>query len=462
MGKGRNRVAQFVGRAWDQVKRNQAVRLAGRAWDQVKSPLYRNAFFIMVASIVGLVLGFVFLVIVYKVYPNLSDVGYAVTMVNTVAFLVGVGSLGLPIGLIRFLPESDDPPALINTSLSIAGAFTAVLAIVFMLGLRIWAPGLVVVFGRPEYIPIIALTALAYGFAPVLDQAAIAMRRADLFAIRITLFAILKIPLPFLFVASGAFLSGTLGVYLSYAVGAAVSVVVMACLLLPRVVPGYWPRPRFSRRRLRAMIRFSTGNWVAGLIGSAGNLLLTLLILNTVQQRPAETTAVYYAATAMAGVLLVIPQATMTSLYAEASQRNSDRRGDERRAILLSIVLLLPGILVTWLFADTLLGLFDLESFERLGTVPLQILSLASIPAFLNSIFGTRVRVRKEVVPLIVSALIGTVVTLVFGYALLLSQGIVGLAIAAVVGQAASTPYLLFVAGQPIEAEPMVAPPVQP
>jgi len=444
--------------------RDRVQRFVGRAWDQAKTPLYRNAFFIMLASIIGSGLGFFFWVVVYKVY-KLSDAGYAVTMVNTLAFLVGVGSLGLPIALIRFLPESDDSAALINTSLSVAGGLTAALAIVFMLGLSIWAPGLVVVFGRPEYIIIITLTAMAFAFGPVLDQAAIAVRRADLYAIRTTLLAALKIPLPLLFVGVSALLGGTLGIYMSFSAAFAASVVVMAYLLLPRVIPGYRPRPRLSRRRLRPMFAFSIGNWVAGLIGSAGSLLLTLLIINlprTVTATPAEFTAVYYAATVMAGILLVIPQATMTSLYAEASQRNANRRSDERRAIVLSIALLLPGILGMWVFADRLLGLFDLESYASLGTVPLQILSLTSIPAFLNSVFGTRVRVRKEVIPLIVSAAIGTAVTLVLGYFLLQSNGLVGLAIAAVLGQAASTPYLLVVAGQPMEEEPMVAPPPRP
>jgi O-antigen/teichoic acid export membrane protein len=380
-------------------------------------------------------------------------------MVNTVAFLAGVGTLGLPIALIRFLPESDDPAALINTSLTISGVLTAALAILFMVGLPIWGAGLVVVFGRPEYIAIIALTAMAFAFGPVLDQAAIAVRRADLFAFRTGLFAALKIPLPVLFVALGTVLSGTLGVYMSLSVGYAASAIVMAYIAIPRVIPGYRPRPRISRPGLRPMFAFSIGNWVAGLIGSAGSLLLTLLIINTVTGIPAESTAVYYAATVMAGILLVIPQATMTSLYAEASQRNADRRGDERRAIALSVVLLIPGIAGMWLFADRLLGLFDLKQYANLGTVPLQILSLTSIPAFLNSVFGTRVRVRKEVVPLIVSAAIGTGVTLVLGYLLLQSNGLVGLSIAVVIGQAASTPYLLVVAGKPMEAEPMAAPP---
>jgi len=443
--------------------RQRMQRLVGRAWDEARSPLYRNAFFIMLASLIGSLLGFVFLYVVYQTY-DLTDAGYAATMVNTVTFLVGIGSLGMPIALVRFLPESDDPTALVNTSLSISGVLSAALALAFVASLGFWSPNLLVVFGHPVYLLIIPLTALAYAFGPVLDQAAIALRRADLFAIRVVLLSVIKVPLPILFVTAFAtVLGGTLGVYMSWSLSFAVSVIVVGLVLLPRVIPGYRPRPRLSRRRLRPMFRFSVGNWLAGLIGSAGSLLLTLLIINTLPKATASTaTAVYYAVTVMAGILTVIPQATMTSLYAEASQRNANRRRDERRAIALSIALLIPAIVGMWVFADILLRLFEKPTLADLGAQPLRILSLSSIPVFLNSVFGTRVRVRKEIIPLIVSAAIGSAVTLGLGYVLLQSSGLVGLAIAVVIGQAASTPYLLVVAGRPMEEEPMLAPTPRP
>ncbi len=443
--------------------RQRMQRLVGRAWDEARSPLYRNAFFIMLASLIGAPLGFVFLYVVIQTY-NLTDAGYAATMVNTITFLVGIGSLGLPIALIRFLPESDDPPALVNTSLSIAGALSAVLALVFVLGLGIWAPNLRLIFDNPVYLLIIPLTAIAYAFGPVLDQAAIGIRRADIFAIRVGTLSVTKIPLPLLFVlAFRDKLGGTLGVYMSWTVSFAISVIVVGFVLLPRVLPGFRPRPRLSRSRLRLMFRFSVGNWVASLIGGAGSLLLSLLIINTLPKDTGSTaTAVYYAVTVMAGILLVIPQATMSSLYAEASQRNAERRRDERRAIGLSVALLIPGIIAMWALADVLLRLFENPTLADQGADPLRILTLSSIPVFLNSVFGTRLRVRKEIIPLIVSAAIGSAVTLGLGYALLQSSGLVGLAIAVVIGQAASTPYLLVVAGRPMEEEPMLAPTPRP
>lgn len=450
--------------------RNRMAQFVGRAWDQVKSPLYRNAFFIMLSSIIGNALGLLFWIVAFRFY-DLTDAGFALTMVNTVAFLAGVASLGLPIALIRFLPESDGQKSLVNTALTIAGALSAAIALVFILGISWWAPGLVVVFGRIEYIPIVVVTAMAYAFGPILDESAIAMRRADLSMWRTTLFALVKIPLPVVFsIWLGTTLGGTLGVYASWSIAYGVSVLIAAFLFLPRAIPGYRPTPRLSRRRLRPMFAFSTGNWAASLVGSAGALLLPLLIINTLQTMPsgvavapAAAVAIYYAATVIAGTLSVIPAATMTSLYAEASQRNAQRARDERRAILLAVTLLVPGIIAMWMFAAPLLSLlFALDRNADLGVTPLRLLSLASIPAFLNSVLSTRVRVRKQVIPLIVSSSIATVVTLALGYLMLLAYGLPGLAASVVLGLASATPYLYLVAGKPMEAEPIEPAPTVP
>ena len=161
--------------------------LAGRMWGEAKEPLYRNAIFIMASSVIGTGLGFFFWVIVYQVYDP-SDAGYGVTLTSTIAFLAGVATLGLGIGLIRFLPEADEPASLINSSLSISGLVGLALAFVFVLGAGIWAPELDFI-QNPLYVAAILVTGMAYAFAPILDNAAIGLRRADLATWRNTVFS---------------------------------------------------------------------------------------------------------------------------------------------------------------------------------------------------------------------------------------------------------------------------------
>ena len=439
--------------------------LAGRMWGEAKEPLYRNAIFIMASSVIGTGLGFFFWVIVYQVYDP-SDAGYGVTLTSTIAFLAGVATLGLGIGLIRFLPEADEPASLINSSLSISGLVGLALAFVFVLGAGIWAPELDFI-QNPLYVAAILVTGMAYAFAPILDSAAIGLRRAELATWRNTAFSLIKIPLPLVFVlAFSGPLGGRMGVYLSIAVAFGVSVVLMGVAFLPWSLPGYRPRPRLSRRLVRPIFAFSVGNWIAAIVGSAGILLLPFLILRTIGQAGADDAGYFYAAYTVAGLLYVIPGATMTSLLAESSQQGAQRRQDERKAILLSLGLLAPGIAAMWVLARFILELFvsgtaESEIVERAVT-PLRILAFAAIPAFLNGLLGTRLRIQKRVVPLIASAVAGTAVTLGAGYVLLLSMGLDGLAIAFVVGQVAAAPILWATARSPVDAAPIELVPTPP
>ncbi|MGQ0796955.1 MAG: lipopolysaccharide biosynthesis protein, partial [Methanobacteriota archaeon] len=217
-----------------------------------------------------------------------------------------------------------------------------------------------------------------------------------------------------------------------------------------------------SRRRLRHMFLFSMGKWIASVVGCGAVLLLPILIVNTLGAAEVANAAFFYAAATIAGLLYIIPNATMTSFLAEASQQNAQRRRDERKAILLSLALLAPGIVGMSIVGGPLLALFNDPGYVASGTQPLRILSLGSIPVFLNGVFGTRVRIRKQTWPLIAAATLETAVTLGLGYFLLVRVGLEGLAYAFVAGQAAATPLLWLTAGAPVEAEPVEPTPVPP
>ena len=440
--------------------RNRMVQLVGRGWDQVKSPLYRNAFFIMLTSVIGNGLGFFFWLIIGNTRAG-QDAGAAVVLFQTLAFVGTIGNLGLGIGLIRYLPETDDKTSLINAGLTLAGLVSLVLSIGFLVAVPLLLPGLTFVLQQPFYILTIIACTVALGLGPIIDSAAIAARRADLQTIRNTIFAVLKIPLALGVVVV---LSGRAGVFLSLALAFGVSVVV-AAFLLRRVFRGYFPRPNLQLSRVRPIFRFSFGNYIAGVIATAGTTLPTALIIDALGPIEGPTNAFYfYVALVVATLLYIIPSATLTSFYAEASQTNADHRKGERQAILLSVGLLIPAIAVMWLFSDTMLRWFGVAGIAEEAVTPLRILTFASIPVFLNGVLGTRVRVRKRTLPLIIAATITSVITLGLGWLLLQNPdlGIDGLAYAYVLGQAAATPYLYIEAREAYEAIPAEPPLGQP
>src|SRR5216117_1854690 len=413
--------------------RDRVVQLVGRGWDQVKGSLYRNAIFIMLTSVISSGLGFFFWLVIGNAYDK-NDVGSAIVLFQTLGFIGTLGSLGIGVGLIRYLPETKDQTALVNAGLTISGVVTLVLSLVFLALLPLVLPNLAFVLQFPLYIATILAATVALGLAPILDSTSIAARRAELQTWRNTIFAFLKIPLAF-----------------------GVSVVVLGVWLLPRAVPGYRPRTEFRIERIRPILRFSLGNYVAIVIGAAGSLLPTPLIYDVLGPFQGPPNAAYfYIALIVASLLYIIPGSAFTSFYAEASQKNMDRRRGDRDAILLSVGLLIPAIAAMWFFSEPMLRLFGDPAYADQAVTPLRILSFASIPVFINGILGTRVRVRKRTLPLIVSATIATVITLGLGFVLLQNPdlGIDGLAYAYVLGQVAATPYLFYEAREAFDAVP--------
>ena len=432
-------------------------RLAGKAWRLATEPLYRNAFLIMLSSVIGSGLGFFFWLAVGRFYAT-TDVGYAVALFQTLSFLAALAHLGMGTAIIRFLPETEEQAALVNTSATVVGLGALLLAGVFLVGVTVFVPDLSFIQGNPVYPVVVLAATLAIALTTIYDQASYAMRRADVLTWRTFVTSVVKIPLAVGF-AFVLLTQGRLGVFLALALSFLVGVLLEALVLLPRILRGFRPRPQLAFGHVRPMLRFSLGNYAANSIGAAGALLLPILILNVAGRTAAASVAYYYIGSIVAGLLNIIPSGVFTSFYAEASQKNANRPVDERRAILLSVGLLLPGIGVLWFFSQHMLTWFGNPAYASGAVGVLHVLIFGSIPAFLNTLLATRIRVRKRSAPLIVGSAISTVVILGLGVLLLERYGIEGLAIAAVLGSAAATPYYYAVARKSFREE---APPLEP
>lgn len=436
---------------------DSAKRLIGRLWGEAGTSLYRNAIFLMLTSVLGQALGFFFWVIVTYVYDK-HDIGFAIALFTTISFVSTLALAGFNVSLIRYLPEAEDQGDLLNTALTLVGIASLFLALGFLVVIAVFGLDLSFVLASPAYELAVLGGVVACALGPILDSAAVALRRADVPMWRTVAVGVLKIPLALAIAltVSATLGIGRFGVFVALVAAMGLSVAIEGFWLLPRALPGYFPWPRIDFGRLRPLMRFSNGNYAANTTAAAGSGLLPLLILETLGQSGADQVTYFYIASAVAGLLYVISGSAFLSFFAEASYRHADRHHDERRALILALGLLAPAIVVFWIFAHLVLQLFGSASstYADQATDPLRILTLASIPAVANNLLVTRVRVRRRTLPLIVGAIISSAVMLVLGSILLRSGGITGLAIAFVLASAAPTPYYWLVARKSFEGEP--------
>jgi len=437
--------------------RGRVQQLLTQSWGLATAPLYRNAILIMSSSIVGGASGFVFYLIIARFYA-VSDLGYAQGLFNTISFLATLALLGLSVALVRFLPEAENKAAMINTCLTLTGLTAIPLTVAFIAGIEFWLPSLDFILSSPVYWIVIVVTTLSITFAPILDQSGLAMRRADLILFRTVVASVLKIPIALLLLFF-AVTGGRLDIFIAISLPFGIGVAVEGGILMPRVLRGYRPKPSLDLTHIRPMFRFSTANYLAGTIGAADTLLLIPLIFAVLGRSSGPVQAAYFqVAAVVAGLLGVIPNAAFASFYAEASQKDAtsaSRHMAERHAIVLTLAILLPAIAGLWVFGRFILGLFaGTNSAYVEGSIgPLRILIFGSVTGLVNNLLGTRVLIRKQTRPLIVSATISSTVTLGLGYVLLVWGGITGLAAATVVGSLSQIPYLYLVARKSFGSE---------
>jgi O-antigen/teichoic acid export membrane protein len=107
-----------------------------------RSSLYNNAFYLMLNTACTSVLGFVFWFIMARYFSS-SDVGIGSALNSASGLVASFAGLGLCIGLVRFVPElKEGAVRLINSAFTLAGVAATVGALIYLAGVKHWAPAL--------------------------------------------------------------------------------------------------------------------------------------------------------------------------------------------------------------------------------------------------------------------------------------------------------------------------------
>src|SRR5689334_10735068 len=105
-------------------------------------PLYRSAYALMISSGAVSVLGVVYWAVATRLFEP-EVVGRSSSAIAALTFLAGLASLYLDGSLIRFLPRAGRAaPRIVRSAYLIAVTCSAVVALVFLLGIDVWAPRL--------------------------------------------------------------------------------------------------------------------------------------------------------------------------------------------------------------------------------------------------------------------------------------------------------------------------------
>lgn len=393
--------------------------------EQLKSAygvsLYRNAIYLVLNSVVGAVLGFVFWILAARLYSP-EEVGLASAVIAAASFLAMLSTVGLDYGLIRFIPNSGRKVnVLVNSCFTLSGAIAILVSLVFLAGIRIWSPALVFLLQNPFNFGSFVVIVITWSIWLLLFNVFVGQRKAGFALLQNVGYGFVRLAL----ILPLAFL-GAAGIFTSWGIGFTVIVIVGLLLLLPRLQSGYRPLPTIRKEAISEMAHFSFANYIVALISGVPFFIIPLMIVNLLG---AEQNAYYYIGYAVALPLLYIPRSVSFALFAEASH-NAEKLGQYvNRSLKFSFSLLIPAIIIIFLVGDKILLLFG-KGYSEQATQLLWILALSALPTAVNYAYYTKKRVEKQMKTVLSLSVLSLAITLGLSYLLLPAMGIIGAGIA--------------------------------
>jgi O-antigen/teichoic acid export membrane protein len=398
--------------------------------------LYRNAVYLVAYSAINSLTGVLFWIAAARLYDT-ESVGLASAVISAIGFVVLLSYLGFEQGLIRFLPDAGSRASdIINTCFTTSSLAAVILAGIFLAGLGVWSPALLVIRESPAFLASFIILSVAFMLSGFATHVFIARRRAGFALTQGTIFGLSRfIPLVFL---SPVLLS--LGIYASWGIAVAASMLIAIFWFLPRIIKGYRPMPQIKRAALTDMFHFSLANFVTSIFWALPVVVLPLMVVNILGT---EQNAYFYIGWNVASIIFIIPVGTSQSLFAEGSHSQEKLGQEVRKCLKISFVLVIPALIILLALGDKILWLFG-QAYTDNTTRLIWVIAPSVLPLTINYIYLSIKRIEKRMRSALILSAFVAVVTLGLSYILLPGTGILGAGLAWLAGQAGAAVFVVY------------------
>jgi O-antigen/teichoic acid export membrane protein/Ser/Thr protein kinase RdoA (MazF antagonist) len=412
--------------------------MISRIINHIRIPLFRNGYSLVLSSFGTSGLGIIYWIIAARLYrPEI--VGLNSAALSAVMFLALVAQFNLVNGLNRFLPAAGlQTRRMVVAAYLISGVMGAVVSLIFIAGLSMWAPSLSFLTSSPLFIATFVMFTVSWGLFALQDSALTGIRQAIWVPVKNIFFAIIKIVLLIVFVS----LIPAYGILVSWLIPVVLSLVGINFLLFRRLIPRHveQTKARSQPVEARTVASYVAGDYVASLFWMGAAYLQPIIVT---QMLGAEANAYFYLPWQIAYALYLVSLNMGMSLIAEAAADPIKLNNYSFRVLKQSSLLIIPAVVVILIGAPWILRLFGAD-YEAEGITLLRLLSLSAIPHMIFALSISIARVQRNIRALIATQATISVLVLVMiyffigrfgitgiGYAWLISQTLVAIGLAA-------------------------------
>ncbi|WP_030415757.1 exopolysaccharide Pel transporter PelG [Streptomyces sp. NRRL S-1448] len=395
---------------------------AGRA---PGSPLFRNAYALMLNTGVSGLLGLGFWLVAARCYAE-SAVGQGSAAIAAMKLLAGLTAVTLTGALARFLPVAGRTTGrLVRRTYLGSAVVVALAATAFLLTLGLWGPSYHFLHGPLPGLGFV-VAVVAWSVLTLQDGVLTGLRSACWVPAGNLAFSTVKLGL--LVVLAAAF--PTAGVFVSWVAAIAVSVLPLGWLVFRRLIPRH---VRATYRTARPpspgeLARFLAGDSTGSLFSLAVVYLVPVLVASQVG---AADNAYFYVTTTIGGTVNLLALNMGASLTVEGAHDPAELARHTRAALRRMIRIMLPVCLGLFLFAPWILGVFG-PGYARAATPLLRWYAVGAALRVVMEVHFAVLRARSRTSGL--AALQGLLCVLVLGLTLVLlpHRGLTGAGMAEV------------------------------
>lgn len=325
------------------------LRLPGRG---VGSPLFRNAFALMLNTGISAVLGLGFWLIAAHYYTE-DSVGQGSAAIAAMKLIAGLTAVTLTGALARFIPVAGRRTGrLVLATYAGSSVFVAVAACVFLFTLGLWGPSYRFLAGWLPGLGFVAAV-VAWSLLTLQDGVLTGLRSAFWVPVGNTVFSAVKLAL---LVALAVALPAT-GVFVSWVVSIAVSVVPLGWLVFRRLVPAHIRATEESARQVsaREIGRFLAGDYTGSLFSLAVVYLVPVIVA---AQIDSADNAYFYITSTIGGTVNLLAINMGASLTVEGSHDPARLAENCRAALRRMAKIMVPVCVLLFLLAPYILRVF--------------------------------------------------------------------------------------------------------
>ncbi|MFE0173925.1 lipopolysaccharide biosynthesis protein [Streptomyces sp. NPDC059002] len=331
--------------------RPRRMRLPGRG-DGGGSPLFRNAYALMLNTGISGVLGVGFWLAAARYYSE-SAVGQGSAAIAAMKLLAGLTALTLTGALVRFIPVAGRATGrLIFRTYAGSSAAVALAAVVFLLTLNLWGPSYRFLHGPVHGIGFI-LAVVFWSVLTLQDGVLTGLRSALWVPVGNTVFSVAKLGL---LIAMAAAIP-TAGVFVSWVASILVSVIPLGWLVFRRLVPRHVKATdgKAHPPTLREIGRFLAGDYTGSLFSLAVVYLVPVIVASQVSS---VDNAYFYIATTIGGTVNLLAINMGASLTVEGAHDPALLAANTRSALRRMAMIMLPVCGILFLAAPFVLSMF--------------------------------------------------------------------------------------------------------